>query len=257
MTDEIKVKVNSYGPGRPLGLVWFDPISGKKKAKSARTTDWREAERLAGELEKELLAGRCVSPSKITWADFRSRYDQEKLSTLAERSADQARISLRLVERIVNPDRLAKMTSSVVSAFITKLRKERMKESTIAHHLRHIKAALRWAERHGLLAKAPTFDMPKAGTAKSRPITGEEFDRMLAAVPKVRPNDADAWRRYLRFLWLSGLRLEESLILSWDDDASFAIDLGGKLPAFRIEAQAQKGRRDEVVPIMPDCWELL
>jgi hypothetical protein len=56
MREEIVVKVNSYGPGRPLSLVYFDPISGKKKAKSAGTTSWREAERLAGELEKELRA---------------------------------------------------------------------------------------------------------------------------------------------------------------------------------------------------------
>ena len=34
---------------------------------------------------------------------------------------------------------------------------------------------------------------------------------MLAAVPKVRPQDAPAWIRYLTGLWLSGLRLEESL----------------------------------------------
>ena len=37
MTDEIVVKVNSYGPGRPLSLVWFDPVSGRKVAKSAKT----------------------------------------------------------------------------------------------------------------------------------------------------------------------------------------------------------------------------
>ena len=61
----IHVKVNSYGPGRPLCLVYFDPVSGKKIAKSARTRDWREAERLAGELEKELRAGRYAAPSQI------------------------------------------------------------------------------------------------------------------------------------------------------------------------------------------------
>ena len=80
MSDEITVKVNSYGPGRPLGLVYFDPVSGRKKAKSAGTTDWREAERLAGELEKELRSGQYVSPSKITWAEFRTKYEAERLA---------------------------------------------------------------------------------------------------------------------------------------------------------------------------------
>jgi hypothetical protein len=58
MNDEITVKVHSYGPKRPLALVYIDPVSRKKKAKSAETYDLRTAERLAGELEKQLRAGR-------------------------------------------------------------------------------------------------------------------------------------------------------------------------------------------------------
>ena len=34
MSQEIRVKVNSYGPDRPLSLVYVDPISGKKRAKT-------------------------------------------------------------------------------------------------------------------------------------------------------------------------------------------------------------------------------
>ena len=36
MSEEIKVNVNSYGDKRPLSLVYFDPVSGKKIAKSQR-----------------------------------------------------------------------------------------------------------------------------------------------------------------------------------------------------------------------------
>ena len=79
-SEEIKVKVHSYGPERPLSLVYIDPISGKKKAKSSGTTDWREAERLAGELEKELQSGRYAPPSKVTWKEFRERCEAEKLA---------------------------------------------------------------------------------------------------------------------------------------------------------------------------------
>ena len=86
MGEEFRVKVNSWGPGRPLCLVYFDPISGKKKVKSAGTTDWRDAERAAGELEKELRAGEGVSPSKITWAEFRQRYESEKMVTHAQKT---------------------------------------------------------------------------------------------------------------------------------------------------------------------------
>ena len=93
MSDEIVVKVNSYGPGRPLSLVYFDPVSGRKKAKSSSTTDWREAERLAGELEKELRAGRYAPASKVTWADFRKRYEAEK--SICPISQDRAQFQVR------------------------------------------------------------------------------------------------------------------------------------------------------------------
>lgn len=48
---------------------------------------------------------------------------------------------------------------------------------------------------------------------------------MIAAVPKVQPDDTPAWVHYLAGLWLSGLRLEESLALSWEQDAPFYADL--------------------------------
>jgi len=257
MSDEIVVKVHSYGPGRSLALVYFDPVSGRKKAKSSGTTDWREAERLAGELEKELRAGRYVAPSKITWADFRKRYEQERLPTLSESTGWSTRTAFNHVERVLNPDKLARLTTAAISRFTGELRKEGMKDSTLACNLRHLGAALRWGERMGLLVNVPEFDMPRPGEAKGRPIATEEFERMLAAVPKVRPKDSAAWERILTGLWLSGLRLGEAVILSWEPDAPFAVDLSGKFPAFRIEAKAQKGRRSERLPMTPDFAEWL
>lgn len=53
---------------------------------------------------------------------------------------------------------------------------------------------------------------------------------MVKMVPQVRPHDAVAWQHYLQGHWLSGLRLEESLILSWDEDAPISIDLAGAVP---------------------------
>ncbi len=80
---------------------------------------------------------------------------------------------------------------------------------------------------------------------------------MIAAVPKTRPEDSSAWIYFLRGLFLGGLRLEESLILSWDEDSPFAIDLTGRRPAFRIDAAAQKSRKDERLPMTEDFYKLL
>ena len=80
---------------------------------------------------------------------------------------------------------------------------------------------------------------------------------MIAAVPKVRPADSEAWIFYFRGLHLGRVRLEESLILSWDEDAPFAVDLTGRRPAFRIAAKAQKARRDERLPMTEDFYDLI
>jgi integrase len=257
MSDEITVKVNSYGPGRPLGLVYIDPTSGRKKAKSSGTTDWREAERQAGELEKELRAGRFAPQSKVTWQDFRRRYVEEKGPTLARETLLNFATAANHLERVLNPDRLSKLSAAALSRFTVKLRAEGMKETTLGVVLRHVRAALGWGVAVGLLPAVPKMQIPPPGSARCRAVTGEEFDRMLAVVPQVRPKDFAAWVRYLRGLYLGGLRLEEGVILSWDDDSPFAVDLTGRRPAFRIDAAAQKARRDERLPMTEDFYNLL
>jgi len=94
---------------------------------------------------------------------------------------------------------------------------------------------------------------------RGRPITGEEFDRMIEATPKVVENAAaESWKFYLRGLWTSGLRLSESLKLRWDDaPESIVVDLTGRRPMLRIAAEAEKGHRDRLLPITPEFSALL
>jgi len=261
MSGEIKVSVFKYPDRRNLVLGYDDPLTGKRVTKSAKTSDPTAAERAAAVWQDELTSGRYVAPLKMTWQDFRQRYEKEKLQSLAPGSLLAARITLDYIEEIVNPDRLAKITADVVSRFQSKLRDRGIKETTTAHHMRNVKAALRWAVSMGLLAKCPNIEMPKVprgqSLMKGRPITGEEFDRMITAASEVRPHDAVTWTRFLTGLWLSGLRLEEACSLSWDEDAPFSVDLSGRRPVFRILAAAQKARRDELLPMTPDFAEWL
>ncbi len=242
-------------------LVYVDPVSGKRATKSAGTRDRGQAERVAGEWEKELTTGRFAAPARLTWAEFRERFAAEKLAGMPASTQVAYTVALEHVTRLLDPDRLVKLTAPVISRLAGKLRATGIKETTIARHLRHVKAALRWAERMGLLTKAPTIDIPRPAKGQSlmkgRPITAEEFDRMLAAVPKVRPQDPEPWTRLLWGLWLSGLRLGEALALSWDSDAPLAVDFTGKRPVFVILARAQKARRDELLPMTPDFADWL
>jgi len=257
---EIKVTVSASGKRKNFALLFRDPISGKRKAESAGTADRAEAERAAERLEEKLNSGVYKPPSKVTWAEARERYEQEKLSTLAPWTQHTTASSLNAMERILNPDRLAKLTPGVLSKFSTELRTNGAKPATVAKHLRDIKAMLRWCAAMGMLVVVPKIEMPRQGKgslAKGRAITGEEFDRMIAACDKVRPRDAGTWKRFLRGLWLSGLRLGEALQLSWDGDAAFAIDLRGKRPVFKIASEAQKSRRTQTLPLTPDFAQWL
>jgi len=259
MSDgEIRVSVSEWGEGRSLHLRWTDPISGRRRARSAKTNDWGEAERAAGELEKQLRAGADVSPSKITWAEFLRRFDDEKLSAMCKETRNAYRVALGHVTRLLDPDRLAKLTTQAVTTLVGKLRKEGQGAANIARTLRHVKGAANWAHRQGYLQVVPRFDMPKGGgRMKGRPISGEEYERLLAKVPAVRPDDAADWERLLTALWLSGLRLGEALRLSWDD-GPFQLDLSGKHPAFRIQPEGQKSHKAEICPCTPDfaAWVL-
>jgi len=267
--DEIKVTVCKYPDRENLVLRYVDPTTGKQKTRTAGTSDESKAIGAAAVWEDELRSGRYQAPSKLTWAEFRKRYETEKLTTLAPATQKAAGDALDYIERIINPDRLAKLTAAAISRFQSELRKPRkatrgneivtlpaIKDTTVARHLRHIKAALSWGVSMGMLAKTPKIEMPKrskgAKLMKGRPITAEEFDRILVAVPKVRPNDTHTWERLLRGLWLSGLRLGEAVALSWDQESSFQADLTGKRPAFRILGEAQKSGRDEILPMTPD-----
>ena len=293
MMEEIKVTVSKYGPGRCLMLRWTDPETGKRKAKSAKTDSEKAALRAAGVLEKQLRAGEYRGASRTSWRDFTFRYCDERLSGLAKKTANQVNTVFATVERLLSPTRLVDVKATRLSYLAAELRREGKSEITIRNYLAHLKAAMRWAVGLGLLVVMPTF--PKVQRAKGakvmkgRPITAEEFERMLANVPKVlsgqdrktgqktdkKPDkkpevkkpkakkpEADptaiaSWRHYLTGLWWSGLRLRESLALSWEPRAGLSVDIAGKYPMLRIRGDAQKSGRDQLYPVAPEFGEML
>jgi integrase len=179
---------------------------------------------------------------------------------LAKKTGEKIRGVLDRIEAELNPQRLRDITESRLSHFAAMLRKAGAAESTIAGYLAHIKAALTWAVDQRLLAVRPR--MPKIQRArkstgrpmKGRPITAEEFERMLKAVPAVvGEGHAPQWRRYLSGLWASGLRLGESLDLWWDrEDRLFPVFPRGGRPMLRVPGELEKGHADRLLPIAPE-----
>ena len=92
-----------------------------------------------------------------------------------------------------------------------------------------------------------------------RPISGEEFDRMVAAVPKVVADEARAaaWEWFLRGLYWSGFRIGEAMVLSWDKGSDIFVDMHSAMPVAIIRPEGQKNRKAETLPLAPEFGTLL
>lgn len=282
--SEIKVNVVKYSDRKNLLLVYRDDVTGERLTRSAGTSKMREAMKAAGQWEAELREGRYRRVKRITWKEFRQRYESESLSVKSPDYRNNMRAALGHYERLMKPQRLANVTTEAISRFTSRLRNvhvemivspsrrkpRQVKETTIRTYLKHLRAAISWGYNLGLLAVMPKFEMPKvvreSNGLRGRAITLEEFERMQHAVDllaaderetAIRPETAHLWKRYLWGLWLSGLRLSESLALSWDDDALISVDLLGRHPLLQILAEGQKSRRDEPWPLVPDFADWL
>jgi integrase len=92
---------------------------------------------------------------------------------------------------------------------------------------------------------------------RGRPLTEVEYRAMRNACNDVCGQHAAQWQRLLDLLWLSGLRLGEALKLRWDSPPVYLTLAMNPYPQFYFFAEGQKGRRDEAIPMTPDCAEWL
>jgi integrase len=310
MREEIKVHVYSNGKGRKNFYMRFlCPKDRKWVCRSTGCTRRRDAEREAAKWEQDLREGRYKPPSKTLWVEFRHAFEDQRFPELAGRTQEKIDGVFNAVETILKPERLAELTSSRVDDLKTALREAGRSPETIRGILAHLGAALKWAERKGMLVTVPDVEMPKrdkGGTmAKGRAICGEELDRMLAAVPRVVTKElrqrrtrgilalarlkdhprhrgcleaaeragklarevadlrqeaervAASWAFYLKGLWWSGLRLEESLSLFWDREDKLQPMFKERRPMLWIPGELQKSGKSELMPMAPELAQLL
>jgi integrase len=174
------------------------------------------------------------------------------------------------IDELISPQYVDELTSQTLSQLYGKMMAYRWgkdnnrsySEATVQSHLRTILAALSWAAEQQMIDAVPKLRVAKQSQAKQRkmkgrPITGEEHERMLAACKLERPDDWRQWRRLLRLLWWSGLRLNEALNLSWDWADPFSLDLECRFPRYVIDGDSQKSGKDELLPIAPEFARIL
>ncbi len=261
MVDKWKVRLIKRKGRQSFEAVFTDPRTGQRHRKTLKTSNKREAEREAGRIEAELREGQWTATRRMDWSEFVRQYEAEGMFDLSEGSVRAFQDAAKKLQKLVPTRTVQDLTDEKLGRFTVLCLQEGLSKYTIAKHLRHLKAALRWAVERKLILECPVFRMPKGtsgGQAKGRAVTGEEFERMLAAVPKVvGKSQVEGLRFLLKGLWWSGLRLGEALKLSWDDPMDLMVDLSGKRPFLRIRAAAEKGKKDRVLPLAPEAAELL
>lgn len=240
---------------------WQDPETQQVRERTTGTTKKKDAERLAGELRADILSRRFVPTQRVAWEAFRNRYEQDVVPTMAKKTGSKIATAFNAIEEILSPGYLNELTAERLSYFQSKLR-ERLADTTVASYLAHLKSALRWSVDMGMIPAVPRVARSKRVKAsrvmKGRPINDTEFQAMLKEIPNVVPAaDVAAWKYYLRGLWTSGLRLEESLNLFWDDDGKLLVTFQDDEIFLKIPAELEKGNKDRLLPIAPEFQELL
>ena len=246
-------------------LRYKDPVTKRERWKSARTTKIREAERAAARLEDEIASGQRAVQDDCPFQLFRIAFVDGHLPGLAKGTNERYAATFNKIEKYINPLTVAQIDSKSIIRLVNSIRKEGSREATVKSYLAHISKILNWAVDYGYIAERPK--LPRAKRArksssttpmKGRPITLEEFERMLLAVPEVIPAmHCEEWQFALKGLWLSGLRLSESYFLSWEEGSGIWIDTSGRKPVYRIPAESEKGNKDRILPIVSEYWEHL
>lgn len=287
MADQIRVIVVKR-KGLNLYLRYIDPVDGRRREKNSGTTSMKAAQRAAGEWQAELNATGLSSAGLVRWEQFREDFRENYLAHYSDSYANNVDGSLNTIEELMKPDTLTRITEKWLTRLLALAKKRNVSAYTVRKYFQHLQTALKWAKEQGLIRSVPMFPKQTKQTQrgaklmKGRPITGEEFERMLAAVekslvpprvekpnakkskhtpPPQKPNlkAAESLRYLMRGLWLSGLRLGEALSLTWDqwaDGIRVSVDEDSDV-CLMIDGGNQKNRQALTYPVVDEFAEFL
>jgi integrase len=257
MSDKrITVWVQRFKDRSTLVLQWIDPETGKRKSRSAETSDPGKAEAARVDLESDLNNGRYQEASRMIWERFRELFEEEYVAACRPKTRRKYGQVLDRFEQEAHPQRLRSVTERTISSFAAAMRARKAlgegghAPGTVKVALEFLHTALAWAVDQGLLPKCPKFPTVKVPEKHPRPIPAESFERLLAKAPDAQ------MRAYLLCGWLAGLRLAEALRLEWEpsDEAPW-IDLGRD--RIILPAEFVKAAEDQWVPLDPVLREAL
>jgi integrase len=246
----VTVWIQQFKDRPHLVLQWMDPDTGRRKSRSAKTADPDKAEGARADLEYELNHGQYQEASRMTWEQFREKFEDEYAGGLRFNTRENYEDTLDLFEKFCNPARLRSISERTISAFAAAMRqrptrgRSGMMPSTIKVRLQFLHTALAWAVEQKMLPACPKFPGVKVPRKKPQPVAAESFERLLEKAPD------DNMRVYLLCGWLGGLRLGEAASLEWEETTKAPwVDFGRNRIVF--PAEFVKVVEDQWVPLDP------
>lgn len=174
--------------------------------------------------------------SDRSWTECVERYTDHCKNRMRESSQADAASRLRIAERILETRRedaglppggsIAEFTTLESLEYLQdrllegdECRYDVRSPMTVNTTIGAIMTFVRYCHDHQWIDRVPPIKRLEVGEVmKGRPITTEEFGRMVDAVPGVVGNrSAKSWQRVLNVLWESAFRVADVMDFSWDD----------------------------------------
>jgi integrase/recombinase XerD len=269
--DRVMASLVKLKDRRNWSITWFD-TAGRRRIRSAGTSDKKLAERIAAKIEESELLARegFVDPRAERFAigartpllehvEKFVKYLRDKGSTESHAKDRDAQLGRLLAAMKI--DRVTQLTPAKVQGGLAELRRVRgLAACTLNRHLVAIKGLSRWLLREGLIASDPLTSLSKLNQEADRrhvrrALTPAEAAALIAAAergPKVLGLEGRDRAMLYRLALGTGFRASELASLTPE---SFKLD--GDTPVVIARAGYTKNRTEAVQPMRRDLAELL
>lgn len=207
---------------------WAIAIYDGGKRLSRRALEARDAAGAAAEFQRVVAElSRPIDPDVTTlWQAYRD-------DRAGRRIAENMEWSGRSILPFFGAMKPNGISVKSCRGYVMRRRATGRKNGTISTELNHLRIVLAWAEKTGLIAKAPTLELPPKTASKERHLTREEFNRLLDHV------ETQHLRLYLHLAIATAGRNAALLELTW---AQVDFERGLIFLGDRSTMRARKGR---------------
>ncbi|MCO8124756.1 site-specific integrase [Stieleria sp. TO1_6] len=221
---------------------------------------------------------RTESDRGPTWEECYQKYRSYKSLRVRKKSFEHSASRLGVAERIFlgymadHGIEGEVMVQDVMTLDMLEYLQERLLEgdesrydhrspNTVNSSMGAVMAFVRFCAKRDWIVKVPDLDsLSVDDVMKGRPITGEELDRMIEAIPRVvGKNEAPSWQFALRVLWYSGFRVGDLMDFHWEDERHIRpvwSSRSGVHPTITVPSSQKNGKLQEI-PMLPELEAFL